>query len=208
MRHRVSGNKLSRTASHRKAMFRNMVTSLFEHERVRTTVPKAREARRIAERLITKAKRGTVHDRRMVASYVRDEKVVKKLFETIAPWYADRPGGYTRLLKLGNRLGDGGEMGLLELVKTGDLLEKDLAVQRERAEKRAERKVERAQAAAAAAEAAAAEAGVMPPEDDEDEDEGKTKKSKEKAKESSAKESSKKSTKTKSTKKSTKKKSK
>ena len=102
-------------------MLRNMVTSLFEHERITTTVPKAREARRVAERLITRAKRGDLHARRQVSSYLRDEKVAKKLFDDIAGWYTDRPGGYTRILKIGNRLGDGGEIGILELVKTGEL---------------------------------------------------------------------------------------
>lgn len=173
MRHRRQGNKLSRTASHRRAMLRNMVTSLFEHERITTTVPKAREARRVAEKLITKAKRGDLHSRRLVASYVRDETVVKKLFDTIAPWYEDRPGGYTRIRKIGNRLGDGGEIGLLELVKTGELLEQDLKEQEERAQARIARKEGRARARA---EAAAAQAGgAMPEADDDDEDDDEKK---------------------------------
>ena len=116
MRHRRQGKQLSRTASHRKAMLRNLVTSLFEHERVRTTVPKAREARRVAEKLITRAKRGDLHARRYVASYIRTDEVVKKLFDTIAPWYADRPGGYTRVLKAGFRFGDSAPMAVIELV--------------------------------------------------------------------------------------------
>lgn len=158
MRHRCQGKQLSRTASHRKAMLRNMVTQLFDHERIQTTVPKAREARRMAERLITAAKRGQLHDRRRVASYVRDDKVVKKLFETIAPWYAERPGGYTRILKVKNRLGDGGAVGILELVKTGDILKADREAQEERLRKRAERKAERAQAREEEMERAQAEA--------------------------------------------------
>ena len=148
MRHRRQGKQLSRTASHRRALLRNLVTQLFEHERIQTTIPKAREARRVAERLITSAKRGDLHARRRVAGYVRDEKVVRKLFETIAPWYAERPGGYTRILKLKNRLGDGGEVGILELVKTGELLKADREAMEDRVRRRAERKAERAQARA------------------------------------------------------------
>jgi large subunit ribosomal protein L17 len=152
-----------------------MVTSLFEHERITTTVPKAREARRVAEKLITKAKRGDLHSRRLVASYVRDENVVRKLFDTIAPWYEDRPGGYTRIRKIGNRLGDGGEIGLLELVKTGELLDQDLKDQEERAQKRLARKEARTQARAEA-QAAATGGAALPDDDDDDEDDEDDKK--------------------------------
>ena len=175
MRHRRQGKQLSRTASHRKAMLRNMVTSLFEHEAIKTTVPKAREARRVAEKLITKAKKGDLHSRRLAARYIRSDTVVKKLFEEIAPWYADRPGGYTRIIKIGNRLGDGGEIGRLELVKTGDALEADIKAREERAQARIERKEARARARAEAAAAAAPGAG-MPVDDEEDEDEDDDKK--------------------------------
>lgn len=118
MRHRRDHRKLSRTASHRRAMLRNQVTSLFEHERIETTVAKAKESRRLAERLITYAKRNTLHSRRLVAQYVRGTDVVKKVFDDIAPLYATREGGYTRLLRTRRRLGDGGDLAILELVKT------------------------------------------------------------------------------------------
>ncbi len=118
MRHRVSFRKLSRTHEHRRALLRNMVTSLFLHERIETTVAKAKEARRVAERMITFAKRGDLSARRHVDSYVFDPAATRKLFETIAPWYKDRPGGYTRIIRIGRRLGDAGEMAIFELVKT------------------------------------------------------------------------------------------
>lgn len=124
MRHRKDHRKLSRTSSHRRALLRNLVTSLIEHERIETTLQKAKEARRVGERMITFAKRGDLHARRHVSRYVHGESNVKKLFDTVAPWYETRNGGYTRILKLGRRLGDGGEMALLELVKSPELKEK------------------------------------------------------------------------------------
>ncbi len=116
MRHRIKGRKLSRTASHRKAVLRNMVTSLFEHERIETTTAKAKELRPYAERLITLAKRGDLHARRLAARKIADRDVLGKLFHDIGPRFADRPGGYTRILKLGTRRGDAAEMALIELV--------------------------------------------------------------------------------------------
>jgi large subunit ribosomal protein L17 len=116
MRHRVAGRKLGRTDAHRKAMLSNMVTSLFDKGRIRTTIPKAKEARSLAERLITKAKTDSVASRRRLNRIVRDRKVLKKLFEEISPRYADRPGGYTRIVRLGYRQGDNAETGILELV--------------------------------------------------------------------------------------------
>ena len=116
MRHRKNTVRLNRTASHRKAMFRNMVTSLIREERVETTVTKAKECRRVAERMITFAKRGDLHARRQVARFVRDPLVVKKLFDEIGPRYAERPGGYTRILKTGFRSGDNAPLSILELV--------------------------------------------------------------------------------------------
>jgi len=116
MRHRKNGRKLNRTASHRRAMLRNMATSLFEHERIETTQAKAKELRPYAERLITLAKRGDLHARRLAAAKVRDRAVVGKLFDEIGPRYQDRPGGYTRILKLGARKGDAADMALIELV--------------------------------------------------------------------------------------------
>ena len=124
MRHRKDHRKLSRTHSHRKALLRNLITSLFQHERIETTVAKAKEARRLGERMITFAKRGDVAARRHVARFVHGDDVVRKLFDTVAPWYAERNGGYTRIIKVGRRLGDAGETALLELVKSPELKER------------------------------------------------------------------------------------
>ena len=116
MRHRKKGRQLSRTSSHRKATLRNLVTSLFRHGRIQTTTAKAKELRPFAERLITLARRGDVHARRLAGRKISDRQVLGKLFDDIAPRYAERPGGYTRILKLGNRKGDAAEMSLIELV--------------------------------------------------------------------------------------------
>ena len=116
MRHRKKGRKLQRTASHRRAMLRNLATSLFRHERIETTTAKAKELRPYAERLITLARRGDLHARRLVARKIQDREVLGKLFDEISPRYAERPGGYTRILKLGNRKGDAAEISLIELV--------------------------------------------------------------------------------------------
>lgn len=116
MRHRKAGRKLGRTAAHRKAMLRNMVTSLFEHERIVTTVPKAKEARRVADKMITLAKRGDLHARRQAHAYIQSKDVVAKLFDEIHEQYADRQGGYTRIIRTGIRQGDAAPMAILELV--------------------------------------------------------------------------------------------
>lgn len=116
MRHRVKGRALSRTASHKKATMRNMVTSLLLHERIETTTAKAKELRPFAERLITLGKRGDLHARRIAGRSIADRGVLGKLFDDIGPRFAERPGGYTRILKLGNRRGDAAEMALIELV--------------------------------------------------------------------------------------------
>ena len=116
MRHRKKGKKLSRTPSHKKATMRNMATSLFRHERIETTTAKAKELRPYAERLITLARRGDLHARRLAATKIQDREVLGKLFGDIAPRFAERPGGYTRILKLGHRKGDAAEMSLIELV--------------------------------------------------------------------------------------------
>ncbi|GFN36903.1 50S ribosomal protein L17 [Tepidimicrobium xylanilyticum] len=108
--------KLGRRTDHRKAMLRNQVTSLLKHGRIETTVTRAKETRRMAEKMITLGKRGDLHARRQALAYIYDEDVVKKLFDEIAPKYADRNGGYTRILRLGPRRGDGSEMAILELV--------------------------------------------------------------------------------------------
>ncbi|MBW2452392.1 MAG: 50S ribosomal protein L17 [Deltaproteobacteria bacterium] len=117
MRHRKSGKRLGRNTSHRKAMMRNMVTSLFDHEKITTTDARAKELRKVAEKLITMAKRGDLHSRRMALEVVRDKQVVAKLFETIAPRYQKRPGGYTRIIKLGHRAGDNAALSIIELVE-------------------------------------------------------------------------------------------
>jgi len=118
MRHRVAHRKLGRVTPHRRALLRNMATALFERERIRTTLPKAKELRPFAEKLITLAKRedGRLHARRLAARQLQDPAVVKKLFDTIGARFATRPGGYTRILRLGPRHGDGAEMAYLELV--------------------------------------------------------------------------------------------
>jgi large subunit ribosomal protein L17 len=116
MRHRNKGRQLSRTASHRRAVLRNLATSLFRHERIETTTAKAKELRPYAERLITLAKRGDLHARRLAAGKIQDSEVLGKLFKDIGPRFAERPGGYTRILKLGARKGDAAEMSLIELV--------------------------------------------------------------------------------------------
>ena len=116
MKHRVGFNRLGRKPAHRKALHRNMVTSLFKYERIRTTKAKALEIRRTAEKMITRAKVDSVHNRRMVARDLKDKAILAKLFVDIGPRYTTRPGGYTRMLKIGHRAGDASEMVLLELV--------------------------------------------------------------------------------------------
>lgn len=116
MRHRKAGRKLGRTSSHRDAMLRNMVTSLLEQERIVTTVPKAKEARRVAEQMITLGKRGDLHARRQALAYIRSKDIVAKLFDEISSQYASRQGGYTRIIRTGTRSGDAAPMAILELV--------------------------------------------------------------------------------------------
>ena len=116
MRHGKSGRKLNRTASHRKAMFANMAAALIEHEQIVTTLPKAKDLRPIVEKLVTLAKRGDLHARRLAVSRIRDEGMVAKLFETIGPRYAERAGGYTRVLKAGFRHGDNAPVAVIEFV--------------------------------------------------------------------------------------------
>ena len=116
MRHRKSGRKLNRNSSHRKAMFRNMACSLFEHELIKTTLPKAKELRRVAEPLITLAKQDSVANRRLAFSRLRNDDAVGKLFAELGPRYEERPGGYLRVLKCGLREGDKAQMAIVELV--------------------------------------------------------------------------------------------
>lgn len=123
MRHGKAGRKLGRTTPHRSAMLRNMVTSLFEHERIVTTVPKAKEARRVADKMITLAKRGDLHARRQAYAYIRSKDIVAKLFDEIQGQFADRNGGYTRIIRTGTRQGDAAQMAILELVGYNDIAE-------------------------------------------------------------------------------------
>lgn len=119
MRHRMAGRKLGRKTPHRMMMFRNLVTSLLDKERVRTTLPRAKELRPIAERMITLGKRESLHARRRALAFVKDPEVVSKLFKTLAPRFAERNGGYTRIIRLGLREGDGAQMAILELIGSG-----------------------------------------------------------------------------------------
>jgi large subunit ribosomal protein L17 len=146
MRHRQKGRKLGRTKSHRNMMLRNLVTSLFSNESVRTTEAKAKEARRLAERMVSYAKRGDLHARRQVLRYINDQDIVRKLFDSIAPRFEGREGGYTRIIKLTRRHGDGAPVAILELTEKSE----------EAAEKE-EKKVARAARKAAGAEEEAAE---------------------------------------------------
>ena len=116
MRHNAKGRQLSRTSTHKRAMLANMATSLFEHGRVVTTVAKAKELRPYAEKLITLARRGDLHARRLVARRIRDREVLGRLFTEIGPRFAARPGGYLRILKLGHRVGDGADTARIELL--------------------------------------------------------------------------------------------
>jgi large subunit ribosomal protein L17 len=148
MRHRVAHRKLGRTTPHRIALLRNLTTALFERERIRTTLVKAKEVRPFAERLITLARRedDRLHARRLAARHVQDRKVVKKLFDDIGARFATRPGGYTRIMRLGPRQGDGAEMAILELVgyefKPAGKGRDETAASKKPAEKKADKKAE------------------------------------------------------------------
>lgn len=120
MRHRKAGRKLGRTTSHRKAMLRNMVTSLVKHERIMTTDSKAKELRKVADKMITLGKRGTLHARRQALSFVRDESVVAKLFAELSARYQQRAGGYTRIIKIGPRPGDNAPLSIIEYIQQGE----------------------------------------------------------------------------------------
>jgi len=163
MRHQVAVRKLGRTVSHRRAMLRNMVTSLLRHERIQTTTPKAKVARRYAERMITLGKRGDLHARRTAAKFINDETVLKKLFDDIAPKFNERQGGYTRILRAGVRKGDAADMAILELVtfsperpkKVGNRKSRERLAKFTLGEERASGGKTKASAAAVAAEEAA-----------------------------------------------------
>ena len=146
MRHGKAGRKLNRTSTHRTAMFANMAASLIEHEQIVTTLPKAKELKPVVEKLVTLAKRGDLAARRLAAARLRNEEMVKKLFETIGPRYQERSGGYTRVLKAGFRYGDNAPMAVIELV--------DRDVEAKGAGDRARREAEEEAEAAAESEAA------------------------------------------------------
>lgn len=158
MKHRVGFNRLGRKPSHRRALHRNMVTSLFKYERIRTTKAKAREIRRSAEKMITRAKVDSVHNRRMIARDIKDKAILAKLFVDIGPRFKERPGGYTRMLKIGHRRGDASEMVLLELVSE----EIEQAPKKKRSRKAATPKTETAPAEQPAPQAEADAEGAAP----------------------------------------------
>ena len=147
MKHRVAGRRLDRTTEHRTAMFRNMVTSLIKHERIVTTTPKAKELKRFADKIITLAKKGGTHARRLAFQDVRDNEALSKLFDTLAPRFATRPGGYTRIVRVANRVGDNAEMAMIELVERTPAEQGD-GEQKPQTEKRKGKKAEAAEAGA------------------------------------------------------------
>jgi len=161
MRHNVGYRKLGRTSSHRRALLRGLATDLFRHERLRTTLPKAKELRPYAERLITLARRDDLHARRQVLRQIADKDVVKKLFATLAPRFATRPGGYTRTLLLGPRQGDGADMAIVELVGSEPVFKKQK-------DDRKARRAKKEKVRAKAAEETAARDEAPPEEPDEE----------------------------------------
>ncbi len=120
MRHRNTGRKLGRTSSHREAMLRNMVTSLLKYEKITTTDAKAKELRKVAEKMVTLGKRGDLHARRQALSFVRDKEIVAKLFDELSTRYRDYTGGYTRIMKMGSRIGDNAPMSIIEFIREAD----------------------------------------------------------------------------------------
>jgi len=142
MNHKVGYNRLGRKASHRKSMTRNMVTSLFKHERITTTKAKAREIRRTAEKMVTRAKIDSVHNRRIIAKNLKDKEILNKLFTDISVRFKERPGGYTRILKLGRRKNDAAEMVILELVERNEEIKTKKASKKKKAEEVKEEKEE------------------------------------------------------------------
>ena len=149
MRHRQKGRKLGRTKSHRELMLRNMVVSLFENESIRTTEARAKEARRLAEKLLTWGKKGDLHSRRLALRYISNAAVIKKVFETIAPRFEGRDGGYTRIVRLSQRRGDAASMVVLELTEKSKEIEDEKAARKAKkeAKKEARRKAEEKEAA-------------------------------------------------------------
>lgn len=148
MRHSVRGRKLGRTESHRKALLRSLTTSLFRHKRIRTTLAKAKETRSFAETLITKARKNDLHSKRQVMSEIHDKEVVKELFGDILEKIGDRPGGYTRVVKLGRRMGDAADVAILELVDFNEVMKaKDEEKKEQREAKKAKKEKETEEAA-------------------------------------------------------------
>ncbi len=147
MRHQVRGRKLGRTASHKRALLKSLATSLLKHKRIKTTVAKAKETRGFVESLITKAKKNDLHTQRYIIGYINDKEVVKELFSEIIPKIGDRPGGYTRVIKLGNRMGDAAEMAILELVDYNDVINAKAEEHKEKKEAKAKVKKGKEEAA-------------------------------------------------------------
>lgn len=144
MRHNNKGRKLGRTASHREATLEALSTALLKHKRIKTTVAKAKEARTFVEPLITKAKENSVHARRHIARFINDKNVVKELFSEIIPKIGERPGGYTRVVKLGKRLGDAAELAIIELVDYNEVANLKAAQKKEKKEVKKEEKKQKA----------------------------------------------------------------
>lgn len=159
MRHKMAGRKFSRTSSHRQAMFANLAMNLIEHGQIKTTLPKAKDLRRVVEPLITKAKKGDLAARREVLKTITNEAIVKKLFDEVAPMFKERNGGYTRVLKAGHRLGDAADMAIIELVakpEEAKAEEKKPAAKKPAAKKAAPKKAEETKEAKPAAKKAPA----------------------------------------------------
>lgn len=142
MRHRVKGRKLGRTASHRKATLIALATALLKHKRIKTTLAKAKETRGFVEKLITKAKKGDLHAHKQVMDVIKDKETVKELFAEIVTKIGDRPGGYTRVVKLGNRLGDAAQMAIIELVDYNDIITAKAEERKEEKDVKAKQKKE------------------------------------------------------------------
>lgn len=143
MRHNVKGRKLGRTASHRKATISSLITSLLKYKRIKTTLAKAKETRGFAEKLVTKARKGDLHAKKQVMDVIKDKEVVKELFAEIIPKIGDRPGGYTRVVKLGHRMGDAAQMAILELVDYNEVVTAREEEQKEKREAKAKEKEEK-----------------------------------------------------------------
>ncbi|MFI5236822.1 MAG: 50S ribosomal protein L17 [Ignavibacteriales bacterium] len=146
MRHNVKGRKLGRTASHRKATLNSLITSLLKYKRIKTTLAKAKETRIFAEKLVTKARKGDLNAKKNVMEVIKDKEVVKELFSEIIPKIGDRPGGYTRIVKLGHRMGDAAQMGILELVDYNEVVTARAEEQKEKREAKVKERAEKARA--------------------------------------------------------------